>query len=121
MNGYTLNPDHLKNGAKLIKLSDLRVRIHGPMIVAINKTPHYQYIVGNKSAYMEFLYEYHASVIALSLERFEYVINGPYDYLGGPHNDEYIKCDGDMVIVDGVHRATRLFQLGIKEIPVMVI
>ena len=103
---------------KIILTNSLQVRIFGSIIVSLDNTPHYQYIIGNKDQYMGFLHQYNHP-IEESLRRFEDVIHGPWDYLDGPHEQKFIECDPNLVIVDGVHRAVRLFQLGIKVIPVV--
>jgi hypothetical protein len=103
----------------VVSLSDLRVSIPGRGIVTLDQTPHYQYILGNKQPYLDLLlaqnYLYHQSI-----NSFEYVINNDLDYLDKPHEQDFIFCYTTCVIIDGVHRATYLFHLDIKQAPVIL-
>jgi 2-polyprenyl-3-methyl-5-hydroxy-6-metoxy-1,4-benzoquinol methylase len=104
--------------AEIVTLSDLKVRIFKDLIVGIDETPHYQYALGNHQPYKDFLVKYN-HLYDSSLESFEHIMNDDSCYLEGEHEADFIHIDGDNIIVDGVHRATRLFHLGAKEAPVV--
>lgn len=101
-----------------IEIARLRVRMPRQGIVAINATPHYLYTLGNQQPYKDWLVE-HNHLYESSLASFEYLMNDESEYLGKGHELDFIIHDDDLVIIDGVHRATRLFQLGVKYAPVL--
>jgi len=96
----------------------LRVRLPSGDIVALDETPHYQYTIGNKQPYCDWLIEY-GHLYESSLASFEHLMSDESFYLEGQHAQDFILCDKNFVIIDGVHRATRLFQLGARRIPVL--
>lgn len=104
--------------AHLIEVATLKVRMPGEGIVAIDQTPHYQYTLGNTQPYKDWLVA-HDHLYESSLASFEHLMNDDSLYLDGKHRQDFIMHDDDLVIIDGVHRATRLFQLGVKYAPVL--
>jgi hypothetical protein len=103
----------------IVSIADLRADIPGRGIITLDQTPHYQYIIGNKYPYLNLLlaqnYPYHQSI-----DSFEYVINNNLYYLDKPHERDFIFCYTTRVIIDGVHRASYLFYLGVKQVPVIL-
>ena len=127
MKGYTDSADvmlqHIDRYAghevvHIIEIAKLRIRMPGEGIVAITATPHYLYTLGNKQPYKDWLVA-HNHLYDSSLASFEYLMNDGADYLDGKHADDFIVHDSQLVIIDGVHRATRLFQLGVRFAPVL--
>jgi hypothetical protein len=106
----------------VMNVRDLKVRMPivggGHVIMNLNETPHYQYALGNKGSYLEWLIR-HNHLVEESLASFEHLMNDDSTYLDAPHGDKFIMHDNDLVIVDGVHRATRLCALGATFIPVL--
>lgn len=107
-------PDEIR----IIPIADLCVRTPAGSIVTLEATPHYQYTLGNKQPYRDWLVE-HNHLYESSLASFEHLMNDESDYLDEPYDQDFILCDKNFVIIDGVHRATRLFQLGVKHAPVV--
>ena len=107
----------------VMNVRDLKVRMPAGggrhTIVALNETPHYQYALGNKLPYVDWLIEHH-HLVEESLASFEHLMNDDSVYLDTPHEDKFIMHDHDLVIVDGVHRATRLCSLGANFVPVLL-
>ena len=93
----------------------------------LDKTPHYEFIKGNKSAYESYLIKFGKKVgygIEHSIENFNKLIMNNYLYLGRESSSEYIICQkrkkllgSKNVIVDGVHRACLLINQGIESVP----
>lgn len=106
----------------LIKISDLKVRMRGDLqgreIVNIDETPHYQYTLGNQQPYKDWL-RANKHFYDESLASFEHLMTDNSRYLGGDYTMGHILHDDDMVIIDGVHRATRLFHLGVIYAPAL--
>ena len=121
MDGYTG-----KNQPHIVDLEKLQVIDIRGKITSIKDSPHYQYVLGNKQPYIDFLKRDHPSEYEQSIESFEYLLNSELDYLDTNHK-KYNGWDGEdtfiihdnYVIRDGVHRASRLLQLGIKLAPVL--
>ncbi|MHA2063150.1 MAG: hypothetical protein ACXABY_02095 [Candidatus Thorarchaeota archaeon] len=101
----------------IMPLSRLCVRMPGEGIVNLDATPHYQYTLGNKQPYRDWLVKHH-HLYESSLASFEHLMNDESYYLDEPYDQDFILCDKNFVIIDGVHRATRLFQLGVVLAPV---
>lgn len=104
--------------AHILEIANLQVSMPGEGIVAIDATPHFQYTLGDKEPYKAWLIEQN-HLYNESLASFEYIMSNDFDYLDGPHAQHFILHTDELVIVDGVHRATRLFQLGILQAPVL--
>ena len=106
----------------LIEISALKVRMPkeggGHEVVSIDATPHYQYTLGNQQPYKDWLVA-NNHLYDESLASFEHLMTDDSRYLGGEHAMSHILHDDDMVILDGVHRATRLFQLGVIYAPAL--
>ncbi len=102
----------------IIKIATLRVRMPLEGIIAIDETPHYQYALGNQQPYKDWLITHH-HLYDSSLASFDYLMTDESNYLEGKHDQDYIMHDDDLVIIDGTHRATRLFQLGVVHAPVL--
>ena len=105
----------------LVEIATLKVRMPkegGHDIVGIDATPHYQYTLGNKQPYKDWLVA-NKHLYEESLASFEHLMNDDSRYLGGDYTMGHILHDDDMVILDGVHRATRLFQLGVVYAPAL--
>jgi len=102
----------------LIKIADLKVRMPGEGIVAIDATPHYQYTLGKTKPYKDWLVA-NNHLYDSSLASFKHLMNDDSRYLGKPYDQDFILHDDDLVIIDGVHRATRLYQLGVIYAPVL--
>lgn len=115
-----------KNQPHIVDIENLKVIDKRGKITSIKETPHYQYALGNKEPYKAFLRADHPSEYEESLESFEYLMNNELDYLDSSHKkyngwggeDHFIIHDNH-VVRDGVHRAARLTQLGIKRAPVL--
>ncbi len=127
MRGYTTNPAIIQQQVLAYKGTDvvlfidlegLQVRMPSGDIVPLDATPHYQYTLGNKQPYCDWLIE-HSHLYESSLASFEDLMNDGSLYLEGSHAQDFILCDRNFVIIDGVHRATRLFQLGVVRVPVL--
>ena len=121
MDGYTG-----KNQPHIVDLEKLQVIDIRGNLSSIKDSPHYQYVLGNKQPYIDFLKRDHPSEYEQSIESFEYLLNSELDYLDTTHKkyngwggeDTFIIHD-NYIIRDGVHRASRLLQLGIKLAPVL--
>lgn len=127
MKGYTTDHDvmlaHMAaydglDEIRIIPIADLCVRTPEKTIAKIDETPHYQYTLGNKQPYLDWLVA-HNHLYELSLASFEHLMNDESYYLDAPYDQNFILCNKDFVIIDGVHRATRLFQLGVVLAPVV--
>lgn len=135
MKGYTSDEsvmrEHIdqytgKNQPHIVELEKLKVIDIRGHITSIKESPHYQYTAGNKQPYIDFLKRDHPTEYEESIESFEYLMNSDLNYLDPNHKkyngwggeDHFIIHD-DYVIRDGVHRATRLVQLGITHAPVL--
>jgi 2-polyprenyl-3-methyl-5-hydroxy-6-metoxy-1,4-benzoquinol methylase len=135
MKGYTRNAAVMRshiddyrgdNHPHIIEINKLKVADKRGTITPIKETPHYQYVLGNKQPYLDFLREDHPNEYNESISSFEYLINSELDYLDSSHKkyngyageDSFIIHD-DYIIRDGVHRATLLTQLGITHAPVL--
>lgn len=132
MKGYTDNPTDIMQAVfdyrglhtpHVIEVRKLRVRMPLPgdvhIIVDIHETPHYQYTQGNTQPYKDWLRE-HNHLYDESLASFEHLMNDDSIYLESPHDKKFIKHDHQLVITDGVHRATRLYSLGVDFAPVLL-
>lgn len=131
MKGYTVDAAELREPifnyegphvAHIMDLTKLRVRMPrgdgGFLFLKIHQTPHYKYTQGDTQPYKDWLVE-HRHLYDESLASFEHLMNDDSNYLDPPYNDEWIMHDDDLVIVDGVHRATRLYALGHTFVPVL--
>ncbi len=100
-------------------------------IVHISKTPHYQYLLGDKKPYLDYLKKYGKSVgytLEHSSEAFDSLISDTKTYLSKNYASNYIVCEKiatkfgkKLVIIDGVHRATILLKNKSSNIPVAII
>lgn len=127
MKGYTTSSiEMMKHMARykgpeephIIEIASLRVMMPGEGVKKLYETPHFQYTLGYQEPYkMWLIQENH--LYESSLASFEYLMNDDTEYLGEGHEDDFIIHKDDMVIFDGVHRATRLFQLGVIRAPVL--
>lgn len=93
-----------------INLSDLKMNCLGVGILPLNESPHYLYVQGDKSSYINYWSKYFGKELTddHSPEAFDNLINS----LEGV---EPIIVDGD-VIIDGVHRASILLSRGHSKI-----
>ena len=100
-------------------------------ITKLEDTPHYQFVMGRREPYRQYLAQFGASVgagIEHSEESFDALLASEFDYLAAPHASSYILCErvksllsSKLVILDGVHRASILLARGLRELPVAVV
>jgi len=128
MKGYTDNENVMREHMEsysgrhkihIVEIAKLQISMPGQGIMTISQTPHYQYVCGNKEPYKEWLIE-HGHLYEESLASFEYLMNDDSYYLDLKHARDFIMHDDELIIVDGVHRATRLFQLGVLRAPALI-
>lgn len=114
-------PSHVVE--KTVNLSDLRCNIIGKGIVQIKDTPHFKYIQGFKSEYISYINKH----IGIELQENHFCES--FDHLIDTYDVNY-KSDGkksfiivnkNNTIVDGLHRATILLKLNIKQIRVIIL
>jgi hypothetical protein len=95
-------PNHLH----WMRLKDLKVRMATShtefIIVGIDETVHYQYAIGNKQPYKDWLVALRHSYDS-SLESFEHIMTDDTRYLEGKYQNGFIIHDDDLIIIDGVH------------------
>lgn len=109
---------------EIIEINRLRVSMPGQFIHRLEETPHYQYTRGNTQLYKDWLIEYD-HLYESSLTSFEHLMNDDSDYLDEPYDQDFIlyyqrtSYGSSKIIIDGIHRATRLFQLGVEYAPVL--
>lgn len=101
-----------KTITRKVRIDDLLANIIDKGLVRITETPHYKYLTGKKSAYLEYYDKYLGTRLTddHTPEAFDDLIKG-FEY----END--IVISGDKII-DGVHRAAILKKNGINEIKV---
>lgn len=97
----------------------------------LSKTPHYAYLKGNVTTYLEYITKFGKAVgygKEHSRENFDKLIRNFYSYLSTPNNAQYIVCYEQRtlfgkryVILDGVHRAAILTAKNINYLPVCII
>ena len=105
----------------IVEIAKLKVRTPDKDIINISESPHYQYAIGNKDVYIDFLHEfYHQwAPFDIQLKSFDYLLSDEKNYLDPPHDQDFILCGQDLVIADGVHRTTCLVLLGVKFAPIL--
>lgn len=105
----------------IVEIAKLKVRTPDKDIITISESPHYQYAIGNKDVYIDFLHEfYHQwAPFDIQLNSFDYLLGDEKDYLDPPHDQDFILCRQDLTIMDGVHRATCLLLLDVKFAPIL--
>jgi hypothetical protein len=99
----------------------------------IKDTPHYQYALGNKSPYEDYLNkckhitwareaigEQHLEM-QFMFDKFDKILNSDDAYLDSPYEDRYIIVNGRGQIVDGLHRSVSLLINGIGKAPVALV
>lgn len=134
MKGYTNDYDKMvehmarytgPHQVEIMRIDRLRVSMPGNskrlLIQRLGETLHYQYTLGNTQPYKDWLVA-NNHFYELSLASFEHLMNDDSNYLDEPHDQDFILYYQGMdypVIIDGVHRATRLFQLGVEYAPVL--
>lgn len=93
----------------LLEVAKLRVRMPDGTIRALDETPHYQFVRGNKEPYKRWLRRYN-HLYESSLDSFESLLREDFYYLEGEYSQDFIRCNQNFVIIDGVHRATVLYR-----------
>lgn len=99
----------------------------------VKDTPHYQYALGNKKPYEEYLAkckhitwaraaisEEHLE-LQFMFDKFDKILNSDYAYLDSPYEDRYIIVNGRGQIIDGLHRSVSLLVSGIEKAPVALV
>jgi len=117
---------------KKIKLSQLYGRVlKGDVnkftteLCSLEESPHYKYLTGDKKVYQKYLEIFGGYLLTddYSAEKFDKLFQNSF-YLKYPHNTSYILveevCPDKYVILDGVHRASKLLFLRQKEAIVAV-
>jgi len=99
----------------------------------VKDTPHYQYAIGNKQPYIDYLNMCRGITWArkaigqenlqmdFMLEKFDKLLNSDIAYLDHPHETKYIIIDKNRSLIDGLHRATALLVKGYEKAPVAVL
>tara|TARA_R100001509_G_C4841319_1_gene206754 strand:+ start:328 stop:822 length:495 start_codon:yes stop_codon:yes gene_type:complete len=100
---------------------------------SIKETPHYQYALGNKQPYIDYLdlcrgiTWARAAIgeedlkIEFMFEKFDALLNSDLSYLDPPHEDKYIIIDRNRNLIDGLHRSVALLVNGFDKVPAAVI
>ena len=133
MKGYTDSYDKMvehmarytgPHPIEIIEIDQLKVSMPGQFIHRLKETPHYQYTLGHTQPYKDWLIA-NNHFYESSLTSFEHLMNDDSDYLDEPYDQNFIlyyqraAYGSSAIIIDGVHRATRLFQLGVIYAPVL--
>ena len=99
----------------------------------IRETPHYQYAIGNKKPYQEYLEKCRHITWARSAinqqdmkigemyDKFDKILNSEYYYLQPPYENKYIIVDSNARLIDGLHRSVALLVKGFTKVPVAVV
>jgi SAM-dependent methyltransferase len=100
-------------------------------LTPISKTPHYEFVMGNRGPYQQYLKTYGERVghgIEHSVDQFERLLSVEFRYLAGEHHSDYIAGEyirrrfrQRFVLLEGVHRASILLAQGRRAAPVAVI
>ncbi len=94
--------------------------------VPINLMPQFLYLMGNKTAYKEYLNTFQGTLLRdyYSLNKLM-TLADELDYLEPPHRTDYVTVKefepDKFVVLDGVHRASILVVKGIVRFPVAVV
>ena len=96
-------------------------------------TPHYQYAIGNKQPYSEYLSmlkhitwaraainQEHLD-LKFMFDKYDKILHSEDEYLQPPYEQKYIICDSTGLIQDGLHRATVLLSNSILRAPVAMV
>lgn len=98
----------------------------------IKETPHYQYAIGNKQPYIDYLNMCRGITwarkaigqedlqIDFMLEKFDNLLNSNTAYLESPYESKYIIVNRNKSLVDGLHRSVALIVNGQEKVPVAV-
>lgn len=110
-----------------------RLKIVSMKPIPIEETPHYQYAIGNKEVYEKYLLnlkhitwaraainEEHLDV-QFMFDKFDAILNSELLYLDSPHEEKYIICNMNQLIIDGVHRSISLLANNIYQAPVALV
>jgi len=113
---------------KKVRLSQIYVRVlkgdadnHYTEILPLKESPHYKYLMGEKTAYKNYLDNFGGYFLTedYSPEKFNNLLKNS-SYLEQPHDNSYILTEElssqKYVILDGVHRAAKLLHLKEEEI-----
>lgn len=94
-------------------------------------TPHYQFVLGNKKPYQEYLLTYGENVgygREHSVNSFKQILNSKDSYLSGAYNRDYIVVEEvsglfgkKLVVLDGVHRLCQLISQEVPAAPVVIL
>jgi len=99
----------------------------------IKDTPHYQYALGNKQPYVEYLEKCRHITWARSainqqdmkieqmFEKFDKLLDSEHLYLQPPYENKYIIVNHRASLIDGLHRSVCLLVNGINEVPAAVV
>ena len=101
--------------------------------VLVKDTPHYQYALGNKAPYEEYLNkckhitwaraginEEHLE-IQYMFDKFDAILNSDKLYLDPPFENKYIIVADNGLLIDGLHRAVALLSSGIDKAPIALV
>jgi len=94
-------------------------------IMPIEKSPHYQFLLGNEDIYKKYIEEFHGIMITddYSLKKFESLTQN-FSYLSYSNELNFILIEefqlNKYVIRNGLHRASILKKQGFKEITVLL-
>jgi hypothetical protein len=96
-------------------------------------SPHYQYAIGNKQPYQEYLEmlkhitwaraainQEHLD-IQFMFDKFDKILDNKTEYLIPPYESYYIICNNNRMIIDGMHRTISLLSNNIKNAPVALV
>ena len=110
-----------------------RLKITSMQRTTLEGTPHYQYALGNKDVYIDYLNSLkhvtwaRAAInqehldIQFMLDKFDKILYCEEDYLAPPYENKYIICDMSGLLRYGLHRAVTLLSNSVKRAPVAIV
>ena len=139
-NGYNKRPHKLVAAdLKMLKCNVVtkvdreQLKIISMKPTPLLQTPHYQYAIGNKSVYEEYLNmlkhitwarkavnQEHLDIQHM-FDKFDVVLDSQMYYLEPPHENKYIICNIHQLIIDGIHRSVSLLANKIEKAPVALV
>ena len=134
LDGYSTRPHKIVLSSNIVKQVDKEKRtILSMQKTPLYDTPHFQYIIGNKDVYGEYLsmLKYitwaRAAInqehldLQFMFDKYDKMLHSDHDYLQPPYEDSYIICDSTGLIQDGLHRATILLSNSVLRAPVAMV